>query len=899
MSVNIASQIPFSDLCKLCEKISSARKDQKQQILKKYLNYFRDFAEKNPEANTSFYPIMRLLLPQLDRERSAYGVKENTLAHIYIKILCLPKEGIEAEKLINYRAPKSGTGAGDFAEVASWVLKKYFPEGRNLSVEDVNIYLDKIAFNNASNDRRGMESELIHMVQAISGADQKWLIRMILKDMKLGMGHTRIFNAFHPDAKDLYDISNSLSKICSVLKKPDQRLHELEVEVFSPFRPMLAEQCGVGKLDDCFKRFSYYFVETKHDGERFQMHYKNGKFKYFSRNGYDYTDSYGSSRFCGNLSPRLAKQLFSKISSCIVDGEMMVWDTRKKFFRTKAENIEVKALKSGGSLQPCFCVFDVLMCNDIVVTNNPLEERYKMLEKIFLFEEGTVMLTERKRVTSKDGVISELNKAIDEKLEGIMLKQPLSVYKPNNRKAGWYKIKPEYTEGLMDYVDTIIMGGYYGEGRRSGFISHFLVGLAVPNPLGDPVEFYSFTRVGSGYTMTKLEELLAKMDPHWNRVIPGICPLGLHWAREKPDVWIEPKKSYILQIKATEIVDSRHNAFKMDYTLRFPRVEEIRYDKKWSDCMTITEFEELRKSTAGKLVTRHANTDSEDSSPRKKRRMGIETRKVASQFLGADLTDVSQTSEFLKNKEFCVITGNESMTKQEIEKKIFESGGSIVQNPGCDTFCVIANEMTLRVSNIVKSRKYNVARTKWLIHCLEGQSLLEWAPSDLISATENVEQELGKKFDKYGDSYTDLVIEDSLKCILDKVEEMGDFKVLSDQEIADMDIEIFGDVSPFSFFRLCRAYLDKYSKINDAASEVSMKLDVTAINFQFYGGCIDPSITSRTTHVIVHSEDSRRLEELQNLNHRREKKFHIVSEKWIKECLKRKIRINERIELFD
>lgn len=34
----------------------------------------------------------------------------------------------------------------------------------------------------------------------------------------------------------------------------------------------------------------------------------------------------------------------------------------------------------------------------------------------------------------------------------------------------------------MDHLDLIIMGGYFGEGRRKG-ISHFLVGAAVPPPV--------------------------------------------------------------------------------------------------------------------------------------------------------------------------------------------------------------------------------------------------------------------------------------------------------------------------------------------------------------------------------------------------------------------------------
>ncbi|GLG98951.1 DNA ligase 4 [Gryllus bimaculatus] len=875
----VASKIPFSDLCKLCEKVSCAKKPHKQEILKKYIKYFRDYAEKfaseSPQVDTSFYPVMRLLLPQLDRERGPYGVKEHTLAVIYIRILCLPKGEIDAEKLLNYRAPKSsGSQAGDFADVAYWILKRKCPDKGNLTVENVNNYLDNIALKNASNDRRGMELELIQMLKDMSAFDQKWLIRILLKDMKLGLGQTSIFNAFHLDAKDLYDVSNSLEKICNMLKDPNHRLHELEVEIFSPFRPMLAEQCSIQKVEECFKRHSLFYVETKHDGERFQLHYKNNTFKYFSRNGFEYTEVYGSSSYKGGLSPQLAKCISKNVTSCIIDGEMMVWDKRKKFFRTKGENIEVKALKESSGLKPCFCVFDVLMYNDQVVTNKPLEDRYALLKEIFIPEEGVVMLTERTKVTSKEEVISHINQAIDSKLEGIMMKQPMSVYKPNNRKAGWYKIKPEYTEGLMDHLDTIIMGGYYGEGRRSGFISHFLVGLAVPNTEGDPVEFHSLTRVGSGYTMTKLEELLSKMDPHWNRVVPGVRPSGLEWAREKPDVWIEPQKSYILQIKATEIVDSRQNAFKTNYTLRFPRNAE------------------------GKLYSRHVTVDGlEESSPKKKRRISP-TLQVAQQFTAADLTEVTKKSELFNNKEFCVISGTEDLTKQEIEKQIHSCGGNLVQNPGSSTFCVLANELNIRVSNIVKCGRYNVAKISWLLKCLDVGQLLPWSPSDLLGTTAELERDLKTKFDSFGDNYTNPATIESLKYSLDSVEKQGDMKVLGPKEMADMDIEIFGDTSPLSFFRLCSAYVDKYNEVNDPSSDIDMKLEVVALDFVFYGGCVQEIISEETTHVIIHSKNMNHLEELQMINHQREKKFHIVTEKWVEECVKKTCRINEREDIF-
>jgi len=50
---------------------------------------------------------------------------------------------------------------------------------------------------------------------------------------------------------------------------------------------------------------------------------------------------------------------------------------------------------------------------------------------------------------------------------------------------------------------------------------------------------------------------------------------------------------FVRQIKAAEIIDSYQ--YKTGYTLRFPRVEKIRNDKPWYDCMTITELDDLHQ----------------------------------------------------------------------------------------------------------------------------------------------------------------------------------------------------------------------------------------------------------------------------------------------------------------
>lgn len=86
----------------------------------------------------------------------------------------------------------------------------------------------------------------------------------------------------------------------------------------------------------------------------------------------------------------------------------------------------------------------MLYFNGEVLTNKPLIDRLEILEKIITPKLGVVDLVPRKRVSSKSEVFDALNKAIDDCEEGLIMKEILSVYKPNVRnKGGWYKIKPE------------------------------------------------------------------------------------------------------------------------------------------------------------------------------------------------------------------------------------------------------------------------------------------------------------------------------------------------------------------------------------------------------------------------------------------------------------------------
>lgn len=129
--------------------------------------------------------------------------------------------------------------------------------------------------------------------------------------------------------------------------------------------------------------------------------------------------------------------------------------------------------------RPLYRVFDILYLNDASLTRYTLRDRRAALKRCISNVHRRMESHDFVSAHSADAIEPLLRKVVAEASEGLVLKNPRSIYRLNSRNDDWMKVKPEYMTEFGESLDCIIIGGYYGSGHRGGRISSFLCGLRV------------------------------------------------------------------------------------------------------------------------------------------------------------------------------------------------------------------------------------------------------------------------------------------------------------------------------------------------------------------------------------------------------------------------------------
>jgi DNA ligase-1 len=101
--------------------------------------------------------------------------------------------------------------------------------------------------------------------------------------------------------------------------------------------------------------------------------------------------------------------------------------------------------------------------------------------------------------------------------EGLMAKSLSSLYQPGERSLQWLKLKKDYvsnSEG-KDTLDLVIVGGYFGKGRRTGLYGSFLMACLDSTGRG----FVPVCKLGSGFSDQDLKLLYNTLSPNVSRLL--------------------------------------------------------------------------------------------------------------------------------------------------------------------------------------------------------------------------------------------------------------------------------------------------------------------------------------------------------------------------------------------
>jgi bifunctional non-homologous end joining protein LigD len=293
--------------------------------------------------------------------------------------------------------------------------------------------------------------------------------------------------------------------------------------------------------------------EIKWDGYRALLFIDEGKEQLISRNHIALDSSF----------PELAKLAEDfKCSSAVIDGEIVALTSEGlPRFQSLQNRIHFygrgRSRKKATTLtkttdQIVYMAFDILYCDGVDLTSEPLTERRRKLVEIVM-PSGAVRFSDH-----VDGNGEELfEKARTLGLEGIMAKRADSAY-VQTRSDNWVKIK-------MHRTQDVVIGGYTESEAAGRPFAALLMG-----EYDLKGKLVSVGHVGTGFTQKTMASILHDLEDIEIKNAPFEPLPNLNG---KPH-WVSPK--LVAEVKFSEVTD--------DGSLRQPVFLRLRSDKEASEC---------------------------------------------------------------------------------------------------------------------------------------------------------------------------------------------------------------------------------------------------------------------------------------------------------------------------
>ena len=561
---------------------------------------------------TQAFEKMEATTKRLELTDILVGLFKQTPSDVISKIVYLIQgklrpdfEGVElgvAEKLA-IRAISKSSGipikkieeayrkGGDLGHAATVILEQKTQTTfvvEDITVERVYETLFKIAKLEGSRSQDMKMKYISSLLNDANPQEASFILKILLGTLRLGIAENTVMDALaiaFSNSKEnrkvlerAYNVSSDLGKVAETIAvKGLDGVKEFQVTVFNPIRPMLADRVkseseAIEKMGDNFA------AEYKLDGERVQLHVQGEKVVLFSRSLENITSYYP------DIVEKIPKQL--KAEEVILEAEAVAINEDSGEFLPFQELMhrrrKYKVEKAVSQYPITVNFFDMLYKDGKSCLDEDYSKRRELLEKTVTEDEFAKLVT-MSTVHNENEIEEFLENSINAGCEGLMLKLLNTPYQAGSRGSYWLKLKREYRNELGDSLDLVVIGAFFGKGRRTGRYGTLL--LATYND--DKDIFPSICKVGTGFTDEDLDQLYQILQ---NKVT--LKKNSRIQSEMEADVWFEPE--LVIEIVASEITLSPIHKTAMDsirknsgLALRFPKFTgKIRLEKAAEDAST-------------------------------------------------------------------------------------------------------------------------------------------------------------------------------------------------------------------------------------------------------------------------------------------------------------------------
>lgn len=534
----------FAEFCSSIEKISSTL-----EITAKIAGFLKKIEDDEDLYNVVLFLTGRVYPPWDERELGV-GIG---LVYEALKLAT----GAEKSKIENLLRE-----TGDLGKTAEQLVRKrkqltLFQE--ELTIKKIREVFDTMSALTGEGSQKRKIRLLADLYVSSTPIEARYLTRLVLGEMRLGVGEgimrdaiAKAWGVSSELVERAYMITNDFGRVAVVVKNEGKEgLKKLKIQLHIPVKMMLAQVAE--SVDSAVKEMGKVAVEWKFDGTRVQIHWGNGKVTIFSRRLENVT------RALPDIVEEVKRAVREGVildgeAVAIKDGKPMPFQHILRRFRRKheigkmLEKIPIKVY-----------VFDILFADGEETIDLPLSERRTLLESVVGNSEK--ILPAEQKVTDRVEDIEDMyHQALNAGHEGVMMKNPKSPYIPGKRGKHWLKLKP-----VMENLDLVVVGGEWGEGKRSHVISSYELAC-----IDEQGRLLRVGKVATGFTDEELEELTELFKP-------------LIEYQEGKKIKFRPY--YVFEVAYQEIQKSPK--YESGYALRFPRFVRLRDDKSVDEADTI------------------------------------------------------------------------------------------------------------------------------------------------------------------------------------------------------------------------------------------------------------------------------------------------------------------------